>query len=160
MPDERGSEYSPTFVYRRKEKIKKPNGSTVEIIPPKPFATDLHIIFKEGGVSVKDTGNAGRAEPMTTKGNEAHFTFPPHKKIVAADGVDPAPEPNEGDDEPQAPPAPPESSCTPTFRFGKERFPEILEWWWTHTKWSKRLKTWVNYDGPHHQGNPTGWECE
>ncbi len=154
MPDERGSEYSPTFVYRRK---KKEGDGTREKVP---LATDLHIVFKKGGVTVTDKGGAEKSDRNTTKGDEVHLTFPPSKKINAGDGVDPPPEPKDGEDAPEAPAAPPGSSCKPTFRHSDPDFPPIHYWYWTHTKYNGKSKKWENYDGKHHEGNPTGWEHE
>lgn len=151
MPDERGSEYSPTFVYRRE---KKEEGTTTRM----PRATDLHIVFTKGGVAVTDKGCAEKSDRRTNKGNEVHLTFPPDKKIDAGNGVDPMPQPKNGDDAPDAPTPEPGSSCRPTFRHADPDFPPIDHWYWTHTRWNGRTKQWENYEGPHHQGNPTGWE--
>ena len=160
MPNERGSEYSPTFVYRREKKKKPDDGKTKVREPKMPLATDLHIVFTQGGVTVTNKDNAEKVDRETTRGNVVHLTFPPSKKIKAGDGVDPPPAPKDGQDAPEAPESPPESSSKPTFRHSKPDFPPIKEWWWTHTRWNKKKKRWENYEGTHHKGNPTGWEHE
>jgi hypothetical protein len=148
MADDRGSQYSPTFVYRRE----KEGGGTQ---PKAPLATDLHVTFNKGGVSVTDKAGAEEVDRKDTKGDEADFKFPPSKKIKAGDHVK-EPKPKKGDDQPEAPKPPPESSFTPTFHHSDPTFPGIKEWWWTHTRWNG--SAWENYEGPHHTGNPTGWE--
>ena len=62
MPNEPGSVYKPTFVYRRKEMKPKGGGKTKEKLPPMPLATDLHIRFTKGGVTVTDIGGAERPD--------------------------------------------------------------------------------------------------
>ncbi len=152
MADERGSEYSPTFVYRRK---KSPPGSTTTVRPP--LATDLHIVFSEGGVSVTNKGGAEKSDRANTGGDTVNLTFPRSKKIHAGEPVT-EPATPAGGDQPEAPAPAEGTSCTPTFRHGKPDFPPIKEWWWTHTR--RKGEGWENYEGTHHTGNPTGWETE
>lgn len=159
MPNERGSEYKPTFVYRRKEMKPKGGGKTKEKLPPMPLATDLHIRFTKGGVTVTDIGGAERSDRKTAKGDEVTLTFPPSKMIKAGDSVGDPPKSKKGDDAPQAPEPPAESSCKPTFKHADPDFPPIDEWWWTHKR-SDGKGGWENYEGPHHRGNPTEWEHE
>lgn len=125
-----------------------------------PLATDLHVIFKKGGVIVTDKGCAEKLDRENPKGNEVHLTFPPSKKIKAGDGIVQPAKPKNGQDAPEAPAAPPESSCKPTFRHADPNFPPIVRWYWTHTRWNGKKKKWEDYKGKTHKGNPTGWEHE
>jgi hypothetical protein len=147
----RGSEYSPTFVNYGGS---QGSGATAT---KGPRATDLHIVFKKGGVEVKDAPNAEEIDRKTTEGNQVDIIF---KSPIESAGPQPnPPEPTPGSD--YVPPREPPGGTTynPKFAHSDPTFPGIKEWWWTHKKWvakrGKRPAHWETYEGDHHTGSPS-----
>lgn len=124
------SEYSPTFVNWDKEASRPVGGGMFER-KASPAATDLHIVFNKGGVTVKDKGKeADGWEYGDTRRNSVDLTFPDDKPINSSPYQPPASLQPNGTVVP-APQPLPGTFTTPTFTHNDPKFPGIKEWWWT-----------------------------
>jgi hypothetical protein len=133
------SVYRPTFVNWDKE-ASQPVGGAGGMAARKasPAATDLHIKFSKGGITVKDMGaEAVKSEFVDANGNPnnsrqfVRLTFPAGTPINSSPYVAPAKlQPNGTVDPPSTKPLP-GTSTKPTFEHPDPSFPAIEEWWWT-----------------------------
>lgn len=127
------SEISPTFVNR--DPNPPPAGGTTTTAKKRPNATDLHIEFNKGGVTVKDKGSAKEFDYGDAQRNSVDLYFPDDKPIAPAPYLPPATPGKDGDPVQPPPSPPPGTTATPTFTHDDPKFPGIKSWYWTYRVW-------------------------
>jgi hypothetical protein len=110
-------------------------GAQVERGKRSPPATDLHVFFRKGGVTLGATKpDVHSAKPVSTELNGYEFTFPLGGSLESAPYLQPSTVNRHGA---LIPPVPPEklpkgSTVRITFKGTGTEVPEITRWYWTY----------------------------
>ena len=128
------SEISPTFVNWDETAARPVGGAGGMVVRGKsrPLATDLHIEFAKGGVTVTNKGaEAASFSYGNTQRNSVDIFFPRGAPLKSAPYTQPSKVNEHGAIDPPEQP-PPGTSTKPTFTHADPEFPRITKWYWTY----------------------------